>query len=130
VERVLNKYGIIIVLSTVAIPLFGLSLFGCSPAAEGDSVNGPLISSLVAEHSVGNTRVTCSAVTSNGGALSYQWVSNDGTITGSGETITWEAPKNYGDFHIMCTVFDSHGNKSSQTVTVTVIVRDPTKCCR
>ncbi|MBN1374729.1 MAG: hypothetical protein JXA01_01100 [Dehalococcoidia bacterium] len=97
-------------------------------------VNGPVISSLTPEHPdiypVGNTRVTCIASAQDGGELTYQWVCNDGTIIGSGKTITWEAPKTYGDFHIMCTVYDFSGNKTSQTTIVTVLVRDPTKCCR
>lgn len=102
-------------------------------SSSGQAV-GPFISSLTAEHTVvyplGNTRVTCIASDQAGGSLTYQWVCNEGTVIGSGKTITWEAPKTYGDFHIMCTVYDSIGNKTSQTTTVTVIVRDPTKCCR
>jgi hypothetical protein len=130
----LKRHISILILSIVAIPPLALGSFGCVAANGADTANGPVINSLVAEHTsvypVGNTVVTCSAVARDGGALTYQWVANDGTIIGNGPTITWEAPKTYGDFHIMCTAFDSRGNKSSQTVTVTVIVRDPTKCCR
>jgi len=129
----LNKRSTIVVLCTVAILALGLTLFACSSVSSGPA-NGLVIASLTAEHPdvypVGNTRVTCVAQAKDGGALSYQWVCNEGTITGSGSTITWEAPKTYGDFHIMCTVLDSSGNKASQTTTVTVLVRDPSKCCR
>jgi hypothetical protein len=129
----LNKRNIIAAVSITVILLAGLTLAACSPVSS-NSINDPVISSLTVEHPdiypVGNTRVTCVAAAKDGGALTYQWVCNDGTITGSGPTITWEAPKTYGDFHIMCTVFDSSGNKTSQTATVTVLVRDPSKCCR
>lgn len=132
----MSKHSIIIrIFCIVAVVVGGLISISCSPAT-GSPSTGPSITSLVAEHtaiySVGNTRVTCSALSKDGGALTYQWVSDGGTITGSGQVVTWEAPKTYGDFHIMCTVFDSSGNRASQTVTVTVIVRDPSNpgCCR
>jgi hypothetical protein len=129
----LNKRNIIVVVCIAVVMVAGLTLAACS-SESSNSITGPVISSLTPEHPdvypVGNTRVTCVATAKDGGALSYQWVCNDGTITGSGQTITWEAPKTYGDFHIMCTVFDKSGNKASQTATVTVLVRDPTKCCR
>jgi hypothetical protein len=129
----LNKRNITVVVCMAVILVAGLTLAACK-SESSNSINGPVISSLTVEHPdiypVGNTRVNCVAMAKDGGALSYQWVCNDGTITGSGQTITWEAPKTYGDFHIMCTVFDSSGNKTSQTATVTVLVRDPSKCCR
>jgi hypothetical protein len=124
----------IILLCCIAVTLVaGLMASACGTSS-GNPVNGPVISSLTPEHPdvypVGNTRVTCVASNTTGGELTYQWVSNDGTITGTGPTVTWEAPKTYGDFHIMCTVYDAAGNKASQTTTVTVLVRDPSKCCR
>ncbi len=129
----MTKLSRIGTLCVVAALITGLLMTACSSAGS-NPVNGPVISSLTPEHPdvypVGNTRVTCVASGKDGGALTYQWVANDGTITGTGQTITWEAPKTYGDFHIMCTVYDASGNKASQTATVTVLVRDPSKCCR
>lgn len=109
---------------------------GC--AASTVNTHAPVISSLVAEHTtlypLGNTTVTCSASSPDGAPLKYRWVCSDGTIitdpSGNGSTITYEAPKTYGDFHIMATVDDDLGNTANETVTVTVIVRDPSKCCR
>jgi len=111
-----------------------LIMSGACAAAEAANPNAPMISSLVAEHTtlypLGNTVITCSAVSPRGLPLNYNWVCTDGTVIGSGPTVTYEAPKTYGDFYIMANVDDGQGNKSSQTVKVTVIVRDPTKCCR
>jgi hypothetical protein len=107
---------------------------GCACASGVTQITAPVISALVAEHTnlypLGNTIITCSAVSPQGAPLSYKWVSNDGIITGSGSSITYEAPRTYGDFHIMATVDDGLGNTASQTVTVTVIVRDPSQCCK
>lgn len=107
---------------------------GCGSAA-GSNTDGPVvIASVTAEHStlypLGNTNVTCSATSKDGSTLSYKWISNDGTITGEGATIKYEAPKTYGDFNIMVIVTDSKGNSSTGSTKVTVIVRDPSKCCK
>jgi hypothetical protein len=110
----------------------------CACAGETINPDAPVINSLVAEHTtlypLGNTVVTCSASSPGGAALKYKWVCDDGTITkdpgGREDRIIYEAPRTYGDFYIMVTVDDTRGNYTSGTVTVTVIVRDPSKCCR
>jgi hypothetical protein len=119
----------------ITVLLSGIvGMAGCSSAAGSNSGDGPVITSVVAEHTtlypLGNTNITCSAVSKDGSALNYRWISNEGTITGSGASINWEAPKTYGDFHIMVVVDDGKGHSSNGTATVTVIVRDPTKCCK
>ena len=124
---------LIVLLFTVI--LAGLSV-GCASASV--NVHAPLISSLVAEHTnlypLGNTVVTCSASSPDGAALKYSWVCDNGTIVkdpaGNGSKITYEAPGTYGDFHITAIVDDGRGNSANRKVTVTVIVRDPSKCCR
>lgn len=125
---VYKAFLVIIMLSAI------LTVAGCSSAAVSNAGDGPVISSVVAEHTtlypLGNTKITCSAISKDGSALNYRWVSNDGTITGTGSTITWEAPKTYGDFHIMVIVDDVQGHSSTGTATVTVIVRDASKCCK
>ena len=119
-----------------ALLLLFASLIVGGACTAGSSVNpnAPVISSLEAEYTnlypLGNTKITCSAVSPQGTPLSYKWVCSDGTINGSGPSITYEAPRTYGDFYIMATVDDGLGNTASKTVTVTVIVRDPSKCCK
>jgi hypothetical protein len=115
-----------------------LAGFAAGCAADNINPHAPVIASLVAEHTtlypLGNTVVNCAASSPDGAALKYRWVCDDGTIikdpAGNGSAITYEAPKTYGDFHIMATVDDDRGNSANKTVTVTVIVRDPSKCCR
>lgn len=123
----------LVLLFTVVLAVF---VMGC--AAGSIDPHAPLISSLVAEHTtlypLGNTTITCSASSPDGAALKYRWVCNDGTIiqdpAGNGSTVKYEAPRTYGDFHIMAMVDDDRGNSVNKTVTVTVIVRDPSQCCR
>jgi hypothetical protein len=122
------------------IVLFTVILAGSAMGCAAGSINtqAPVISSLVAEYTtlypLGNTTITCSATSPGGTPLKYRWVADDGIITqdpaGNGSTIKYEAPKTYGDFHIMATVDDGLGNSANKAVTVTVIVRDPSKCCR
>ena len=127
IQKSVSRFALLLLFAAVVV---------CAACAAGGNANpnAPVISSLVAEHTnlypLGNTVITCSAVSPQGTPLSYQWVCSDGTIIGSGPSITYEAPKTYGDFHIMATVDDGLGNTANKTVTVTVIVRDPTKCCR
>lgn len=132
-ETPLNRHNIINLFYITVVSVLALLVSSCSTPASAVP-DDLVITSLVAEHNtvypVGNTRITCSAVSKSNDTLDYQWVAEEGTITGKGQTVTWEAPKTYGDFQIMCTVFDSQGRKISSTVAVSVIVRDPTKCCR
>jgi hypothetical protein len=122
--------------SCVALLLMFAAVIAGGACTAGGSANpnALVISSLVAEHTnlypLGNTVITCSAVSPQGTPLSYKWVSSEGIITGSGASVTYEAPRTYGDFHVMATVDDGLGNTASKTVTVTVIVRDPSQCCK
>ena len=125
-----------ITLSCLALSLLLVSVIAGAACTAGANANpnAPVISSLVAEYTnlypLGNTKITCSVVSPQGTPLNYKWVCDEGTITGSGSTITYEAPRTYGDFHIMVIVDDGLGHTASKTVAVTVIVRDPSKCCR
>jgi hypothetical protein len=128
----INKPSLILLLALIVAG----SVAGC--AATRIDPDAPVISSLVAEHTtlypLGNTVVTCTASSPAGAALKYRWVCTDGKIindpAGDGSKITYEAPRTYGDFHIMATADDDRGNSVNKTVTVTVIVRDPSTCCR
>ncbi|MCX6004072.1 MAG: hypothetical protein NT082_00105 [Chloroflexi bacterium] len=124
-------------ISYLAVLFMAVLLAGgtaCSATPEGADNGGITIASVTAEHTtlypLGNTSIECVAASMSAGKLNYQWVSSDGKIIGSGSKITWEAPKTYGDFHIMSTVDDGMGHSASKAVTVTVIVRDGSTCCK
>ena len=114
--------------------ILALSVAGCSSHTQGQDSSILNIASLTAEHPtlypLGNTRIACVATTPEGSQLTYQWSGTDGKFIGSGSQVTWEAPKSYGDFHIMAMVDDGHGHTASKYITVTVIVRDGSTCCK
>ena len=123
---------IIRVLSGFAAMLIILMSVACSGVAASNT--GVVVNAVTAEYPtlypLGNTTITCNASSKDGLPLHYRWVCNDGTIIGEGPTVKWEAPKTYGDFNIMVIVDDGKGNSSTGTTQVTVIVRDPNKCCK
>jgi hypothetical protein len=124
----------IYIVSLVLLVLALIPAVACNAGASGQTMYAPRIISLAAEHKaiypLGNTKINCLAEDPDGDALNYTWTCDDGQIIGSGSQITWEAPKAYGDFHIMANVDDGKGNSGSKIVTVTVLVRDSSTCCR
>ena len=126
IHRVTNIFGVLILTLLTGV--------ACNSISSAKSGSTPIITSLSAEHTavypLGNTKIACIGTDPDGGTLTYLWAASEGKIFGSGPEITWEAPKSYGDFHIMATVDDGHGNNTSKVVTVTVIVRDASSCCR
>jgi len=110
-----------------------VSGIACLPTAGVQGGQGPVISSLVAEHPqiypVSYTNIICTALDPSGGELSYKWSSTGGTLIGEGAKVRWEAPSSYGDYHIMVAVQDSAGRRTEGTVTVTVVVKPEEACC-
>ena len=123
----INCLFIIVCLSTTVF----LAACDTKPAYTGNQP--PVITQLTAEHTLlyplGNTKIECVAYDPDGDLLSYKWMTNNGSIAGNGASIIWEAPRYYGDYHIMVSVDDAYGHSVSKVVTVTVIVREPDKNC-
>jgi hypothetical protein len=130
---ILNYFCKLLLLAALLIWL-PLVLVACGDKPVGQNLHAPRITSLTAEHAsvypLGNTRINCVADDPDGDSLNYVWTSTDGKIIGAGSQITWEAPRTYGDMQIMATVDDGKGNSVNRVVTVTVLVRDPSTCCR
>jgi hypothetical protein len=61
--------------------------------------------------------------------LQYTWSTDGGAITGEGSTIDWQAPNEYGDFHVMVTAKDNNGGKAEAVLTLSVIPRPYRSCC-
>lgn len=117
----------IIVMTLLA--LVGIALASCSgdsatePADTAPTNSAPRISSLSADPQsveiAATAVVTCTASDDDGDALAYAWSVTAGTITGSGEAITWTAPDAAGSYTISCTVSDAREN-ATDSVDVTV----------
>ncbi len=84
----------------------------------------PIISSLAASQPIilpsGNTSISCTATDPDGEALSYSWNAASGTISGSGNQITWTAPAIAGIYSVMCTVSNTSGLFDQESVAVRV----------
>jgi len=68
----------------------------------------------------GSTSVTCVANDPDGDIVRYSWSAGDGTISGTGNKVSWIAPSKNGDIGITCTVSDGKGAESKQTILVNV----------
>ena len=122
-------FGSLIVLFVI------LGLLGaCLPTLESPGGNqGPIISGIEASSPViyplGYSEIKCVASDPKGGELKYTWSSTSGKLSGQGSAVRWDAPDDYGDYHMMVIVQDSSGNSRQGIVTVSVVVRPPEACC-
>jgi hypothetical protein len=58
--------------------------------------------------------------------MSYEWATTDGSLTGSGPTVSWVAPEQYGNCDVTVTVKDGKGGIAQATITLSVVRnRDP-----
>lgn len=69
----------------------------------------------------GSSKITCVASDPDGDALQYAWSATAGTVTGSGQAITWTAPGNSGSYSISVAVSDGKGGTASRSYTITVV---------
>ncbi|MBI9070396.1 MAG: T9SS type A sorting domain-containing protein [Melioribacteraceae bacterium] len=68
------------------------------------------------------TVIECVVQNQNNNDLVFEWFSLHGSIKGSGESITWTAPTDEGDYFIRCTVTNSDGIYTADSIKV--MVRD------
>jgi hypothetical protein len=68
----------------------------------------------------GSTVVTCVASDPDGDSVRYSWSCGDGTISGTGNRVSWISPNKNGDISVTCTVSDGKGAESKQTILVNV----------
>ena len=123
------KSGIVLVALLMLIGLCG----ACIVAPEPDGNQPPLITSLEAKYMTlyprGGTEIKCTATDPEGDRLNYKWSCTGGTFDGAGPIITWEAPRSYGEYHIMVIVEDDEGKSAKDTLTFNVIGRPQESCC-
>ena len=74
----------------------------------------------------GSCTVSCVATDFDGDALTYEWTATGGTISGTGDTVTWAAPEVEGTYTITVTVHDGMGGITSDSCTVDVVNIPPT----
>jgi len=68
----------------------------------------------------GSTVITCIASDPDGDIVRYSWSCGDGTISGTGNRVSWISPNKNGDISVTCTVSDGKGAESKQTILINV----------
>jgi hypothetical protein len=116
-------------ISMVLVMLLGACLI--MPEQQGNKLS--LISSLEAEYvSVyprGVSEIRCVVSSPESDAVQFTWSSTGGTLKGDGATVNWEAPIDYGDYHIMVIARDRNGASAEATLTISVVPRPYQGCC-
>ncbi len=89
----------------------------------------PIITSLTSDAAwttpAGDLQITCEAEDPDGDELSYLWTATDGSISGTGATVTWTAPEDVGTYDITVVVSDDHGGSATRTLSVSVLTGQP-----
>ena len=73
----------------------------------------------------GILQVKCEAEDPDGDALSYEWLANAGSISGTDSHASWIAPQTTGLYEIMVTVTDTYGASDTSSVTISVVPSSP-----
>jgi hypothetical protein len=105
----------------------------CLAVSGSSSTKSTLISSLEAEYPrvypKGMSEIKCVTSVPTGDIVQFTWSSDGGSVTGDGSTVLWQAPNEYGDFHVMVTAKDSNGDKAEAVLTLSVVPRPQKSCC-
>jgi len=84
----------------------------------------PVISTLEAQsqqlYPSGTTEITCIAQDADGDQLNFTWSATGGDFVGTGPTVTWKAPPNYGTYSITVAVDDGKGGSVQSSIPITV----------
>ncbi len=67
-----------------------------------------------------SSNFSCFASDSDNDELNFSWSSSFGNITGSGSSISWQAPQTAGNYFIACTVEDGKGGIAEDSIEVEV----------
>ena len=70
--------------------------------------------------SSGNCTLSCEASDPDNDSLSYEWLASGGNITGKGDTVTWVAPEDIGNYTITVVVTDEFGGEGSASLSIKV----------
>jgi hypothetical protein len=69
--------------------------------------------------------VTCTASDAEDDTLTYTWTATAGTITGTGDSVTWTAPATEGTYTVSVTASDGKGGTDSESCDIQVANTPP-----
>ncbi len=67
------------------------------------------------------TLVTVDAFDSDGDQIIYSYSTNGGMVSGYGDTVTWKAPSEFGNYSLKLLVTDGSGNTTTDSTTLVVL---------
>jgi len=121
--RFSKKYFPVIVLAIIILITLCSSISCAAPAPQANrqpviqQINGQSAWSPLSEG-----QFTCVASDPDGDKLMYRWTADNGTISGSGATVSWKSPATMGKYKISVTVSDEKGGEATAVQEVRVIV--------
>ena len=123
----MNKVGLSIAIT------FMLLYSACILAPGSQGGKSSLISSLEADYTnvypKGMSEIKYVTSVPEGDTVQFTWSSDGGDIIGEGSTVIWQAPNEYGDYHVMVTAKDNNGGKNEAVLTLSVVPRPQKSCC-
>jgi hypothetical protein len=77
----------------------------------------------------GASEIKCVVTAPEGDTVQYTWSTDGGILTGDGPIVSWQAPNDYGDYHVMVTAKDNNGGSAQSILTLSVVPRPVRHCC-
>ncbi|RPJ64145.1 MAG: hypothetical protein EHM12_00505 [Dehalococcoidia bacterium] len=110
-------------LLTICFILFVVSAFGLPSCAQSPNQT-PVIRDIIYAREVPTsfeTLLKCTVYEKVDGPLQYKWSSDNGTIRGDGNSVTWAAPSVPGTYNIGVRVTGVNGAEATRMVSVKVV---------
>ena len=119
----MNKRRLLLVIGIVAVVVVLVVVLDTMLAN-----HRPAIAGLEAPEKVvpnGKCEIVCIASDRDGDALSYNWSTSGGSISGTGVAVNWTAPEEVGSYNVTVTVTDSRSGEAMDYVTIEVRANTP-----
>ena len=114
----MNKKTLLLVIGIVAVVVVLVVVLDTMLAN-----HRPAIAGLEAPEKVvpnGKCEIVCIASDRDGDALSYNWSTSGGSISGTGVAVNWTAPEETGSHNVTVTVTDGRGAEVGKQITIEV----------
>ena len=114
----MNKKRLLLVIGIVAVVVVLVVVLDTMLAN-----HRPAIAGLEAPEKVvpnGKCEIVCIASDRDGDALSYNWSTSGGSISGTGVAVNWTAPEEIGSHNVTVTVTDGRGAEVAKQITIEV----------
>jgi hypothetical protein len=116
----MNKYLAYITKFYVGLPIVVISLLSCAPPQnQPPIINGLLYAAEVPASF--DTVLICRVANPGNDKLRFQWSSENGTMRGEGESITWNAPATPETYKIDVKVNNTSGKETSSKASMNVL---------